>query len=126
MNTITEEKQEAILQGYEMGLSVRFVADVVGVTPVTARAYLKRRLSKLRNISEGMKLLWQLRRGELSAKTAIKVDQKLPQNLTEIVMLSKPQEPGEFVKCLPCGKTEDSCVDCREIFGNGNCRWGII
>ena len=117
MNQLAPEKQKAILQGYNQGLGIRTVADIVECSPITVRTHLRKNGNQARTISEGMIKWHQFRRGELSYH--IDIDRKIPQNLTEICVLSIPHKFPESVKCLPCGHPENYCVNCRDIFSEG-------
>ncbi|MCJ7630881.1 hypothetical protein MUP77_00555 [Candidatus Bathyarchaeota archaeon] len=142
MNQLPAEKQVALLQMHKFGASVRFAANLVDCSPITVRRYWKSHHKKMSSISVAMHRFHQWRK-EILPCGYVKRDcvdceeifsnekcqwltlgieetsQRLPQNLTDTVMLSIPQKSAKSVKYLPCGKTRNDCVDCREIFSEG-------
>lgn len=103
MRKLSVEKQQAIIQGYNRGLSIRMVASVIKCSPITARTYVKLN-SRARTISEGMIIYHQLKRG------------KSTQTLD--MMLEYYNIPPIVKSVLPCGKTRNDCVNCKDIFSD--------
>ncbi|MCJ7829368.1 MAG: hypothetical protein MUP81_06480 [Dehalococcoidia bacterium] len=101
MNQLAVEKQRAIIQGYNHGIGIRMIADIVQCSPITARKYLRLDRGELRTISEGMVKYHKLRRGQIRR-------------------MSEHYDITPIVKTvLSCGKTRNDCINCRDIFGEG-------
>jgi hypothetical protein len=101
MNQLALEKQEAIIQGYEHGLSVRKVAESIQCSPITARTYLRGNGIKIRTISEGMIKYHERKRARLD------------------IMMERYNLKPITNPILSCGKTRKDCVDCGDIFDKG-------
>jgi hypothetical protein len=111
MNQLAPEKQQAIIQGYEHGLSVRKVAESIQCSPITARTYLRLNGSKIRTISKGMLKYHELKHTN--------IPQVVKSELCLSMMMKRYNLKPITNPILSCGKTRKDCVDCGNIFSEG-------
>lgn len=51
---------------------------------------------------------------------------EVAQRAVELSDIQKPRYISLQERSLPCGHAKNYCTDCREIFSNDNCQWGIL